>query len=79
MDKRHLPLEKETIAYRFLLALFLEVDTLTPEQAKGRIIAARQLWEKYIDNEEGNLHTDQQPTAQQPRASVLPGPMVDAQ
>jgi hypothetical protein len=71
-------MEKETIAYRFLLALFAEVDAMPADAVRRRLLAARELWAKYIDNEEGNLHTDQQPTAQQPRPSVLPRQMVDA-
>ena len=71
-------MEKEVVAYRFLLAIFMEIDTLSPEQARARIIAARQLWAKYIETEHGNMQTDHEPTTQQPRASVLPRPMVDA-
>jgi hypothetical protein len=72
-------MEKETIAYRFLLALFADVDTMPADAVRRRVMAARELWAKYIDNEQGNLHTDQQPTAQQPRPSIPQRQMVDAQ
>jgi hypothetical protein len=63
-------MEKETIAYRFLLALFAEVDTMPAAAVRRRVMAARELWAKYIDTDEGSTHTDQQPAAQQPRPSV---------
>jgi hypothetical protein len=60
---------RQRIAYRFLLAIFADIDGMPPASVKQRVLTARELWAKYIDTDAGQPRTDQQPTYSQPNIS----------